>query len=82
MKRGRLLDDVTAQSLDVAWLREALAPVSPYGARRFASIEPFVPGEEARAQAQAECIVRVAGALDAQRLDAARDVARRVPDVS
>ena len=46
MKRDGLLDELSARSLDAAWLREALAPASPYGEREFAGLAPFRRGEE------------------------------------
>jgi DNA mismatch repair protein MutS2 len=77
-----LLDAGTALAIEAAWLRHALAPVSSYGERAYARVQPFAPGSEARAQEHAERIARIAAALDEPALDAARDVARHVPDVS
>lgn len=81
MRYGTLIDDATAQALDLAWLKAAVTPPGSYGARRFAAHDPFRPGEEAQARAHAELVVRVAHDLDDAKLDAARDVARRAPDV-
>jgi DNA mismatch repair protein MutS2 len=77
-----LLDASSAQMLGFAWLREAVAPVSEYGARLFAHIGPFVPGEERYAQERARRIAAVASAADENCLDAVRNVLRGVPDVS
>ncbi len=82
MKRDALLDELSARSLDAAWLREALAPASPYGERDFAELAPFRPGDETRARARAERIARIAEAFDAAQLDALRDVVRNVPDAA
>jgi hypothetical protein len=77
-----LLDAATAQSLDARWLRDTLAPVSSYGARAFEVLEPYLPGDEARAQAGADAVMRVVRSIEGAKLDAARDVMRRAPDVS
>ncbi len=82
MKGTGLIDDATALSLEAGWLREALMPVTSYGQRRFAAHEPFVPGQEALAQGHACGVMSVAEAMDDERIDAARDAARRAPDVS
>jgi DNA mismatch repair protein MutS2 len=80
VKTGSLVDVASAHALGWDWLRAAVAPVSPYGERRYERIEPFTPGAESIAQAHAERIARIAGALDAAQLDAAREVLRHVPD--
>ena len=59
-----------------------LAPAGPYGEERFAALEPFVPGQETQAAARAGRVARVAEALDQAQLDAAREIARRVPDAA
>ncbi len=82
MKHGELLDDLSVRALDAAWLRDALAPVSPYGDRAYLAVEPFRRGSEGQAQEHAARIVRLARALDAARLDAVREVLRNVPDAS
>lgn len=80
MKTGSLLDAASAQAVGFAWLRDALAPAGQYGEAQFATIEPFVPGQEALAAARAARIARIAEALDEAQLDAAREIARHVPD--
>jgi DNA mismatch repair ATPase MutS len=82
VKAGALLDDLSARALDFRWLRGALAPASPYGDRIFERLVPFVPSEEAQAQARAQRISAIAGALDESRLDAIRDIVRSVPDAA
>lgn len=81
MRFAALIDDATAQALGLRWLEAAVTPPGTYGARRFGAHEPFQPGEEAQAQAHAELVMRVAAVLDDAKLDAARDVCRRAPDV-
>jgi len=81
MKYAGLVDDATAQALELRWLEAAVTPPGTYGGRRFATHRPYEPGEEAEAQAHAELVMRVASALDDAKLDAARDVCRRAPDV-
>ena len=80
MKAGSLLDAASAHAVGFAWLRGALAPAGPYGEEHFATLEPFVPGQETQATARAARLARIAQALDETQLDAAREIARRVPD--
>ncbi len=82
MNARGLVDDVTAQAIDLRWLRDALAPASPYGARRYERIGPFVPGEESLAQTRAQRIAAIAAACGEQRLDAMREIFRNVADAS
>ena len=82
MKAGSLLDAASAQAVGFAWLRAALAPAGPYGEEQFATIEPFVPGQETQAAARAARVARIGHALEEAQLDAARDIVRRVPDAS
>ncbi len=82
MKPGTLLDETSAAAVDFDFLAAAVAPASDYGARIFAELAPFAPGDEAAARARSEQIVAVAGALDAGRLDALREIFRNVPDAS
>jgi DNA mismatch repair protein MutS2 len=81
VRAGFLLDASSAQMLGFAWLREAVAPVSEYGERLFAQIEPFGPGEEMPARERALRIAGVAAAADERCLDAVRNVLRNAPDV-
>jgi DNA mismatch repair protein MutS2 len=80
VKFTELLDATTASALQVAWLSEALAPVSEPGRRADAAIEPFRPGQENEAQARSRNIVEWSAFLDAQRIDAMRDALRTAPD--
>ncbi len=82
MRVGSLLDAPTAQMLGFEWLREALAPASEYGERVFAHVQPFSGGDERLARERAERIAGVAQAVDAARLDAARDLLRSAPDAA
>ncbi len=82
MKLAGLLDEVTARALDFRWLRNALAPASPYGDRAFEHVVPFVPGEEPRAQERACRIAAIANGASPEVLDAMREIFRNVPDAS
>ena len=81
MKPQPLLDAATAQLLGFDWLVAEIAPVSPYGERRFDEIRPFAVGEENAAAARAAQIAGIATALDAERLDGVRAALRELPDV-
>ena len=80
MKFSALVDSVTAAALDAAWLRAALEPVSDFGQRAFEGIEPFVPGDESRAQEQIERIVQLAAQYSHEQVDAMRDALRSCAD--
>jgi DNA mismatch repair ATPase MutS len=82
MKHGALLDAASANALAFDWLAAAVAPASDYGDRIFTLATPFVPGEEAQAFARASRIAGVAAAIDASKLDAAREALRNAPDAS
>ncbi len=89
MRAARLLDAQSAELLGFKWLVTAVAPLSPYGARLFAGIEPFAPGQEAAAQARASQIARGAAQLSRERvaemsaaLDAVADVSGAVARAS
>jgi DNA mismatch repair protein MutS2 len=82
MKAGELLDTATAQALSLEWLIAAVAPASDYGDRVFARLSPYAPGQEAAARARADRIAGVAAAIDAEKLDVARDALRGAPDAS
>lgn len=77
-----LLDAAGLQALGFEWLADVLRPASEYGLRAFAEIRPFVPGEEAAAQARAERIAASAAALDDNRLGALREALAALPDVA
>lgn len=80
MKFSDLLDATTASALQVAWLSEALAPVSEPGRRAEAEMAPFRPGQEDEAQRRAQELMEWSQRLDAQRIDAMRDALRTSPD--
>ncbi len=82
MNALQLIDDQTAQLLGFQWLVNAVAPVSPYGARRFAALVPFRPGDEAAAQSRARRIAEVAAQLPPERLSATRGALAELPDVA
>ena len=80
MKTHALLDASGAGALEFAWLIDATAPVSEYGAHIFAELQPYRPGKESSAHARAQRIASAAAHLDASKLDALRDVMRNMPD--
>lgn len=82
MKTGALFDAASAHAVGFAWLRDALAPAGSYGEQQFATLEPFLPGQETQAAARAARIARIAETLDEAQLDMAREIARRAPDAS
>lgn len=82
MKALQLLDDASAAVIGFDWLTDAVAPVSPYGERRFAEVRPFLAGEELDAQARAERIARLASALNLQRMEALRFQLAELPDAA
>lgn len=82
MKAPRLLDSASADILRLDWLAAALAPVSPYGQRRFSELRPFEFGEETEAEARAKHVAAVAAAVDDERFDALRAGLRALPDVA
>jgi DNA mismatch repair protein MutS2 len=82
VKFRSLLDSASAQILGFDWLSAAVAPVCAYGERCFAELHPFIPGEEALAQARAESIAALAAAVDGARLEAVRAVLRDTPDAT
>jgi hypothetical protein len=76
-----LLDDVSAQSLDLEWLLHEIEPVSEYGRREIAATPRlFVRGHEREAQRRAESIAAIARKLDASRVGAIHDIVRSAPD--
>jgi DNA mismatch repair protein MutS2 len=82
VKAHRLLDAGSAQVLGFEWLRNAVAPVSPYGERLFSELRPFATGEEAAAEARAKLIAATAAALDADHLEAVRAALADMPDAA
>jgi DNA mismatch repair protein MutS2 len=76
-----LLDDSSAQLLGFDWLVNAVAPVSPYGARLFAELVPFRPGDEAAAQSRARRVAEIADGLHRDRLAAASSFLQQLPDI-
>jgi DNA mismatch repair ATPase MutS len=76
-----LLDAASAQLLRFDWLVDAVAPVSPYGRRRFDELRPFRPGEEREAQSRAQRIVELAAKLRPEALVAPRRLLESIPDV-
>jgi DNA mismatch repair protein MutS2 len=77
-----LLDPQTAELLGFGWLANAVAPVSPYGLRRFAELVPFRPGEEASAHSRALQIVELAAQQSPDRVAAVRAMLGALPDVA
>lgn len=82
MRSLQLLDAASAGVIGFDWLREAIAPVSPYGERRFAEIRPFFAGEELDAQARAERIAAFASALSANSIETLRFELSELPDAA
>ncbi len=80
MNVNAIVDDLTSTALDVDWFVRELEPVSEYGRRSFARLEPFRAGAERAAQARAARTMQIAHRLDSKRLDALRDVLRSAPD--
>jgi DNA mismatch repair ATPase MutS len=80
VKPLQLLDGDSAAVIGFDWLRAAVAPVSPYGERRFAEVRPFFAGEELNAQARAERAAELASRLNAQRMEALRFQLSELPD--
>lgn len=82
MKRLDLLDAAAGQLLGFDWLVNAVAPVSPYGARLFSELVPFRPGDEAVAEARASRIAEIADLLHPKRVAEARSLLEQLPDVA
>jgi DNA mismatch repair protein MutS2 len=80
VKPLQLLDDASAGVIGLAWLGDAIAPVSPYGERRFAELRPFFAGEELDAQSRAERIATFASALSAEHVERLRFELTELPD--
>ena len=81
MKALDLLDDASAQLLGFDWLVNAVAPVSPYGARLFSELVPFRPGNEAAAESRARRIAEIADGLHPDQIAAARSLLQQLPDI-
>jgi DNA mismatch repair ATPase MutS len=82
VKPNDLFDERTAELLGFAWLSERLSPRSPYGARCFAQLAPFRPGDEEAAQDRAQRICAVAAEVKADRIAAVRIELEGLADVS
>ena len=82
MKRLDLLDAASAELLGFDWLVNAVAPISPYGSRRFSHLVPFRPGNEAAAESRARQIARIAEELHPDRVSAARSQLEALPDIA
>lgn len=82
MKFEGLFDPATATALRFDWLFHELEPVTDYGRRIFAQLEPFCAGQHGQAQERAQRIATMAAALDAGRIDAMRELLRTTPDAS
>jgi hypothetical protein len=82
VKVERIMDSATAAALQMAWLIADLEPVSDYGRRVFETLEPFAPGQEAEATANAREIATAASALDPSSVDAIRETLRNAPDAT
>jgi hypothetical protein len=80
MKFASLADASTASALQLAWLHQALEPVSEFGRRAYARVAPFRPGEETQAQERAGEIASSAQTFSAEQIDAMRDALRISPD--
>jgi DNA mismatch repair ATPase MutS len=76
-----LLDDASAQLLGFDWLVNAVAPISPYGARLFSELVPFRPGNEAAAESRARRIAEIGDGLHPDRIAAARSLLQQLPDI-
>jgi len=63
-------------------LRNAVAPVSPYGARLFSELVPFRPGSEAAAESRARRVAEIADGLHPDRVAAARSLLQQLPDIA
>jgi DNA mismatch repair ATPase MutS len=81
MKALDLLDDASAERLGLDWLINAVAPVSPYGARLFSELVPFRPGDEVAAESRARMVAAIADGLHADRVAAARSLFQQLPDI-
>ncbi|MBV8246379.1 MAG: hypothetical protein JOZ38_10690 [Candidatus Eremiobacteraeota bacterium] len=82
MRTNLLCDGATAQSLGLEWLAAELEPVSDYGRRAFARLEPYRPGDEGAAAARAAQVSGAAQALAPESVEALRDALRSAPDAS
>ncbi|HEX4014074.1 MAG TPA: hypothetical protein VHX17_09335 [Candidatus Cybelea sp.] len=82
MKAQDLVDERAAELLGFEWLRERLAPKSPYGARNFAQVVPYRPGDEEAAQERGLRIAALAEEVKPDRVAAAQAAFDALPDVS
>jgi DNA mismatch repair protein MutS2 len=82
MKLDGLIDDQSAERLGFAWLEAAIAPVSAYGARAFAQLRPYRPGEERAAFERATEIEGRARSLSSDRVGATLGAIAALPDIA
>lgn len=82
MNPGGLLDAPSAERFGFAWLRAAVAPVSAYGARAFAHLHAYNPGEERAASERARAVEARARNMPAERVGATLSAIARLPDVA
>ncbi len=82
MKVCELLDPASAHILGFEWLKNAVAPVSPYGERHFSDLRAFVAGQETEAEQRAAEVANVACGLHAEIIETARGALRDLPDAS
>jgi hypothetical protein len=82
VKTLHVLDSASASVLGFDWLTDAVAPVSPYGERRFAEQRPFFAGEELAAQSRAQEIAQLATAMPEEQIEATRVALRALPDAA
>lgn len=80
MNTRALMDDATALASNCAWLARELAPLGAPGVRAARTWDPFVPGEEDRAQAEVLRVSAAAAALAPQALAAIRALVASCPD--
>lgn len=80
MKLDALVDAVTAEAIDLAWLRAELQPASEAGRRAYERIVPFAAGEESAARDRLERVANLAREVPRASMDALRDALRRAPD--
>ncbi len=82
MKLNDLVDEQSAERLGFAWLRSAVSPASAYGARAFAQLRPYRPGEEGLASERGREIERRAQTISTDRISATIGAIAALPDVA
>ena len=78
--RGVAIDATTAERIELAWLRAAVAPVGAFGRRHDASLPPYGPGDEAVAHAEIADVLALAARFDADGAGRVRAALRAVPE--